>query len=205
MANTQKKLLMNRMLYTKLLVVLVIIPIALFTAPLTANNSITYAIMEWLGYFLIAIGVLGRSFCTLFIGGKKTYNLITAGPYSVVRNPLYVFSFIAIVGIGLQFGMLSLLLFMILLFYLYYSEVIAREEIGLINNFGDKYLAYKKSVPRWIPKSWKFDMPETIEASPAKVLKTMMDAYIFFLPFPVLEILGRFHASGIIPILFRLP
>lgn len=201
----KNKLLVNRMFYTKLLVIFLVIPIALFAEPLITQDGIAHSIMEWAGYFLIPICVLGRSFCTLFIGGRKTHNLISTGPYSIVRNPLYVFSFMGIVGIGLQFGMLTLLAVMIFIFFFYYNEVITREEIGLENNFGEKYLQYKKAVPRWLPKTLKFPMPDFIEAPPKKVLKTMLDASVFFLAFPVLELLEYLHMTGMVPVLFHLP
>jgi protein-S-isoprenylcysteine O-methyltransferase Ste14 len=205
MVNASKSLLTNRMFYTKILVVFLVLPVALFADPLISDKGIAYSIMQLVGYLLIPLCVLGRSYCTLFIGGRKTYSLVTMGPYSLVRNPLYVFSFIGIIGIGLQIGMISLLAVMVLIFFLYYSEVITREESGLFNNFGKEYLEYTKKVPRWFPRTWKFSMPELVEASPKRVLKTMRDAWVFFLAFPVVELIRYLHTAGIIPVLIHLP
>jgi len=60
--------------------------------------------MRWLGAALIFVCVSGRTWCTLYIGGRKNHELVTAGPYSVCRNPLYVFSIIGAIGIGAQLG-----------------------------------------------------------------------------------------------------
>ena len=49
-------------------------------------------LIEMAGLVLILVCILGRTWCTLYIGGLKKRELVTAGPYSVVRNPLYVFT-----------------------------------------------------------------------------------------------------------------
>src|SRR3979409_629170 len=64
-------------------------------------------VIEWAGRALIVVCILGRTWCSLYIGGRKTSRLVTAGPYSVSRNPLYVFSVIGAVGIGAQLGAVS--------------------------------------------------------------------------------------------------
>jgi protein-S-isoprenylcysteine O-methyltransferase Ste14 len=40
------------------------------------------------GIFLIAAGILGRMWSVLYIGSRKSRELIALGPYSVTRNPL---------------------------------------------------------------------------------------------------------------------
>ena len=59
-----------------------------------------YALIEKAGLALIVICILGRTWCTLYIGGRKKRELINKGPYSVVRNPLYFFTTIGAAGIG---------------------------------------------------------------------------------------------------------
>ncbi len=53
-----------------------------------------------IGLILVAIGSIGRLWCMLYISGHKTKTLITTGPYSLCRNPLYCFSFIGTIGLG---------------------------------------------------------------------------------------------------------
>src|ERR1700674_3168149 len=62
------------------------------------------ALIEVAGVFLILLSILGRTWCTLYIGGRKRRELITQGPYSIVRNPLYLFSSIGAAGIAAQIG-----------------------------------------------------------------------------------------------------
>src|SRR5262245_14008421 len=63
-----------------------------------------YLLIAGVGLVLILLGILGRTWCTLYIGGLKKRELVTAGPYSLVRNPLYVFSALGAAGIGAQTG-----------------------------------------------------------------------------------------------------
>ena len=61
-----------------------------------------FALITNLGLLLIAVCIVGRTWCTLYIGGHKKRQLRTHGPYSVVRNPLYVFTIIGTAGIGVN-------------------------------------------------------------------------------------------------------
>ena len=76
--------------------------------------------------------------------------LITSGPYSFSRNPLYlggnVFIFL---GTALLFG--SPCAFIITLFNIPLADwMIRREERQLERAFGQQWLEYKKRVRRWI-------------------------------------------------------
>ena len=197
-------LVKNRMRATRVLIAIVIL-LLLFTRPLIPQDSIVEELMDWLGYFLVILCVLGRSFCSIFISGTKNEKLAQTGPFSIVRNPLYCFSFIGIVGIALQTGILAIVALLIYTFYLYCPEVVAHEEEFLTKTFGDSYLEYQQQVPRWIPKKFSFELPETIMIYPKRVLNTMADAFLFFLAFPLLEILEALHRSGVIPTLLALP
>src|SRR5437667_6690003 len=63
-----------------------------------------HALIEIAGLVLILVCIVGRTWSTLYIGGYKKRELVTAGPYSVVRNPLYLFTCIGAAGIGAQTG-----------------------------------------------------------------------------------------------------
>ena len=57
-----------------------------------------------IGIFLLFVGILGRLYATLYIGGMKNSgsdgnSFISDGIYSVCRNPLYFFSFVGLLGI----------------------------------------------------------------------------------------------------------
>ena len=161
--------------------------------------------LAWLGYAFVIFGAFGRVYCSAFIGGRKNDEVVRAGPFSVVRNPLYVFSFIAMVGIGLQSGMLLVTVVLITAFIFYYPMVVAKEEAYLENKFGEPYAKYKREVPRWIPNMALWSEPEQIDAKPKFIRKTMLDASIFFLPLLCFAIINSLQADKILPVWLTLP
>ena len=59
-------------------------------------------IFELSGHLLLIAALLSRMLSSLYIGGRKNASVVDQGPYSVVRNPLYVSSLAAVAGVGLS-------------------------------------------------------------------------------------------------------
>src|SRR5690606_40050349 len=59
---------------------------------------------------LIVVCVIGRTWSSIYIAGHKVQTLVMDGPYSISRNPLYVFSIIGAAGAGAQLGSIVLAL-----------------------------------------------------------------------------------------------
>lgn len=78
--------------------------------------------------------------------------LVTHGVFAVVRNPLYVGNLLAWLGFGCLSGALWFLPFAALLFALEYGLIVRWEEGVLESHFGAPYLAYRRRVPRWLPR-----------------------------------------------------
>jgi protein-S-isoprenylcysteine O-methyltransferase Ste14 len=198
------KLLKTRQMHSRIFAV-VMVALLLVSEPWLPAAAFPRSCMLWIGYVLVIIGAMGRMYCSIYIGGRKNETVVRQGPFSVVRNPLYVFSFLATVGIGLESGMFLVLGSLVAAFVLYYPLVVAKEEEFLLHKFGDPYAAYLKEVPRWIPNLKLWREPETVEAMPRFVRRTLMDASIFFLPLIGFAIISALHANGILPLWFRLP
>ena len=168
-------------------------------------ESAVHETLEWLGYLLILAGVFGRVWCSVYIGGRKNYELIDIGPYSIVRNPLYVFSFVAITGIALTTGMITIAILVQLLFVAYYRSVVEREEAALLDAYGPVYADYLARVPRWIPRFTLWREPVEISVRPRFLYLTLRDIGWIVLLFPVIEGIDALQMDGWLPVLLRLP
>lgn len=82
---------------------------------------------------------------------RKEDALVTSGPYSYVRNPIYLGAFVFIIALSLVAANWLLLLPAIALITLIYRQI-GKEEAMLLDRFGDEYREYMKRTPRIIPK-----------------------------------------------------
>lgn len=76
---------------------------------------------------------------------------VASGPYTVVRNPMYVGGLTALAGLALYLGSPAMLLFAFLWGAFAHLFVVLYEEPVLRAKFGREYEAYCASVPRWFP------------------------------------------------------
>ena len=76
-----------------------------------------------------------------------------------VRNPMYIGYVTGLVGLGLCFRSVSMILFSLLAFLLIHTFVVLAEEPGLRRRFGDRYELYCRSVARWIPRFTRPRLP----------------------------------------------
>jgi len=203
MSSFSELLFRYRIRNTKILL-LILLPFFIFCAPYYPDPGFTHSALEWTGYFLLPIGVLGRSYSILFISGRKSLELITVGPFGWVRNPLYVFSFFAMVGVALQSAMITLVIVTVVLFCLYYHYFVVREEKRLQAIFKEDYVKYKNKVPRWFNKNFKHSSLTSWNFSPKVVRRTIVDAAMFFLAFPFFELLEFLHTNHLVPVFFRI-
>ena len=78
--------------------------------------------------------------------------LMTAGPYAVVRNPLYVGNWLLWTGFALWSGLMWMLPIAWLVFYAHY-RAIAQWEAGFIRSkYPDTYDLYAREVRAWLPR-----------------------------------------------------
>jgi hypothetical protein len=105
----------------------------------------------------MAAGLAFRLSAILFVGGRKGETLITRGPYSLCRNPLYLGSFLLAVSITFFLHSLTLAGGVVLVALFYLLAVIPSEERQLAGLFPEAWKAFVESVPRVIPKKLVLD------------------------------------------------
>ncbi len=182
-----------------------LLPVLLFSRPLIHLQEDFHEMIDSIGSVMIAICILGRSYSSLFVAGKKNVSVVSHGVYSVVRNPLYVFSFLGVIGIGLQSARLTILALLIAVFIYYYRKVVAGEEAFLRHKFGTDFDRYCANVPRWIPRFKNWNSPDEVTVQPAMILRTMTDALMFCIPLLLFELIELLQSDGVLPSFIALP
>lgn len=175
---------------------------ALFSQPPKYMHPWLLDGLELAGYAMLVAATLWRIWCLTFIGGSKDGQLAVTGPYSVVRNPLYVGSFVGIVGFGLALELPMLAVGLAMAFGILYPAVVAQEEERLAPLFGPVYEAYCASVPRWVPRWSRYQEPEHVLVSTAKVRQGIADAMWYLWAFAFVELLEILREHGVLPLLF---
>jgi protein-S-isoprenylcysteine O-methyltransferase Ste14 len=184
---------------------LLLLFVLLFTQSFWASGTAAHEGIELVGYVLILACIAGRTWCSIYIGGRKKQILVQQGPYSLSRNPLYLFSVIGGIGVGLQAGSVITGLVLGLFVFALFSVVIAQEEAFLRDRFPVEFSAYAAAVPRWGPRfaAWR-DAVEVV-VHPRLVLVTFRDALWVLLAIPLLEGIEILQDGGWLPILLQVP
>ncbi|MCG8617241.1 MAG: isoprenylcysteine carboxylmethyltransferase family protein [Desulfobacterales bacterium] len=150
------------------------------------------------GIVLVGAAALGRMWCSLYIAGYKDEKLITKGPYSLCRNPLYFFSMVGLTGIGLCTESITLTVAFLVLFAVYYPFVIKREEMRLASLFGKEFMAYRCRVPAFIPKMSIYEEPDYYTVRPSVYRVHIFSALWFVWGVGVIEIIRGLRNAGLL-------
>lgn len=169
------------------------------------DGTIIEGLLFLVGLVLVGIATVGRLWCSVYISGHKDSQLITLGPYSVTRNPLYFFSLLGFAGIGFATETLTLPFALTLLFSLGYPCVINREEKFLAAKFGSAFTDYCNTTPRFFPSPKLFREPESYTVNPKLFRRTMGDVLWFVWLVGVVELVETLHDSQILsPVIWLL-
>jgi len=155
------------------------------------------------GVFLAVVGFCGRLWCHSYIAGRKKKVLVMEGPYSLCRHPLYFFSFVGGIGLGLCTETFSAALLFALAFAVYYPQAIRGEETFLSNNFAG-YEEYKKRVPLFFPRWSNFVEGEGM-VSVCAFRRELVAAGGFLLCIGIFELVEALHQTDILPTWFLIP
>ncbi len=128
-------------------------------------DSYVFRISVWLNDFVpfiiriilcvitlgIALIFIKLSHDALFRHNGPSNTLITAGILGHVRNPMYLG--VLLIYVAFLFLSISLIcLGFFIVVTLIYNNMVNNEEKVLEELFGEDWLTYKKTVPKWIPR-----------------------------------------------------
>jgi protein-S-isoprenylcysteine O-methyltransferase Ste14 len=188
-----------------LFVLLLIAVFALLFISSYPEESEFHEFVESVGISLIGIAIIGRLWCTLYIGGRKAAELVQDGPYSMSRNPLYFFSSIGAAGAGAETGSVTIAFFFGVATAVAFYFVARREEKLLHNIFGEAFAEYRARVPRFFPRMSGYRDSATVTVVPRRLYTTFVDSLVFFTAFPFFEFIEWLQLHHYLPIFLRLP
>jgi protein-S-isoprenylcysteine O-methyltransferase Ste14 len=151
----------GRVLWSReVLIRVIVIAVAFVAARLGAfHGHLTHtgALRSAVGLTLFATGLLFAVWARIHIGRnwgtpmtqKQDPELVTSGPYRLVRHPIYSGILLAVVGTSVALGWRILVIFGLSAIYFIYAATV--EEKFLTEQFPDAYPAYKRSSKMLIP------------------------------------------------------
>lgn len=111
------------------------------------------------GVFLAGAGLVVTCAGAFAAQGKGTpaifdppREFVVVGPYRYVRNPMYIGGFALLFGLALWYGSISMLTLCLVAIPPLHLFVLFVEEPQLERRFAQRYVRYKRSVNRWIPR-----------------------------------------------------
>lgn len=174
----------------------------LLANPLLVGNA--HEIIEMLGFGLVLACIAGRMWSILYVGSRKNMELVTSGPYSMTRNPLYFCSTLGAVGIGLIHGSILVAAALGLFAYLVLTATAAREAAYLRTSFGPAYDVYARDTPMFWPDPSRYSDSAEVVFSPRALKQTFLDGLLFLTAFPLLEAIEYLQFDGYLPVLVTL-
>jgi protein-S-isoprenylcysteine O-methyltransferase Ste14 len=133
------------------------LPVPFLLVPLLARGVMEP--LNWIvGFVLIFLGEAIRLSGVAAAGtvtrrrSRTVQRLVTHGVFAWMRNPLYVGNFLIWIGFTVISGVLWFLPVAVVLFAVEYTLIVRYEEGVLESIFGQEYLRYKATTPRWIPR-----------------------------------------------------
>ncbi len=118
-------------------------------------------VLYWCGLAVSFAGLAVRWVTVAFVpartSGRNTKEqraevLNVTGTYSIVRNPLYLGNYLALLGLTIVTGVWWLAVIVSLIYWLYIERVIAAEEAFLTEKFGTAYRDWCAVTPAFFPR-----------------------------------------------------
>ena len=145
-----------------------------------------------LGISLVLTGVFLRIWAQqhLHYRLKVRKCLTITGPYALVRNPIYVGNILICLGAIITSELLWLA--PITLFYCFsiYSLVVHYEEEHLLKKYGEAYQRYLSEVPRWLPRTIRFENLKLINRYLLTSVIAEIHCPLVLLPYVLKELLS---------------
>jgi protein-S-isoprenylcysteine O-methyltransferase Ste14 len=127
--------------------------------PIQVDLGIAPAARYWVGGLIVGGAILGLGLWSVVLfrrsgqdenPWKPTPQIVERGPFRITRNPMYLQMIIVCIGMAVMLANAWILLLTPLGGWVLQRFAIRPEEAYLERKFGDKYLAYRGRVRRWL-------------------------------------------------------
>ena len=164
----------KRILFSRIFVISMIIIIVMndqFRVNTLDISDMQSIVLSIIGFVLVTFGGFGRLWASLYVEGFKTKRLITEGPYSMVRNPLYFFTIVILSGFSLVVKSIPIAVALLAAFTVLHIPAIIKEERKLLAQHDSSYKEYYDSTPRLIPNIFKYKRTKSTDRIEVKIDK----------------------------------
>ena len=118
---------------------------------------------QTLPFILVGLSLIGFGFLLAFnsisrfikaktgvVPFSKSTALITEGFYKYTRNPMYVGMNSFLLGLLIILNNPLNFIYLVIFFFIVRNLFVIKEEVQMLETFGEEYLAYKNKVRRWL-------------------------------------------------------
>ncbi len=176
---------------------------AIVSGHIYAEDGFWDTTWEVVSFLILLVAAFGRVWTSAFISGRKDHELVTDGPYSMTRNPLYFFSLLGYVGAGLAFEKLTVSFAFGIVFLLSHWPTIMAEEKKLRKQYGEIYDDYARRVPRFIPRIGTLELRDTVTFRPKIFNRAVLDCALIMSVFILAHFIEYAQAAHWVPVYFH--
>lgn len=177
--------------------------VTIFSTPLVPADSWWQLPTRLTALACFVAGAAFRFWATLYVGGRKDAELVTSGPYSICRNPLYVGSFLLGISAGLFLESAAFLVATVIVMVIYQHTTVLAEEGSLRARHGADFEEYARRVPRFWPSLRAFHTPGHINVHMRSLWNECARASRWMWLPAVGDILMRLRAHAWLPTFFH--
>jgi len=181
------------------------VPAALLLGRRPYGQSVADFAVLSAGSLLVLLGVTMRTWAVLYLGCREAKGLVTLGPYSLCRNPLYLGTFLILVGSALCFRNVVMAAFAFVAVLPIHVAAILSEERRLTKLYGAAYEAYRRATPRFLPNPWRYRSSSEVVLPTRAIRRAAVDGVGFLLIPAFARLVELLQQAGVLPVIWHLP
>jgi len=174
------------------------------SASVWSSGSLPGELSFSIGVLLVAVGFAGRIWVSTYQAGYKNKRLITVGPYSLCRNPMYFCNLLGGVGACLTTDTITAPVLFVAGYVYHYRRVIRDEESRLRRHHGAAFDAYRAQTSALFPSFKRFSEPAEYLVRTQDLSEKIPLALWPIAAVAAIHFGAALHAHHLLPVLFRI-